>query len=76
LVSILEGNTDYIQSQQELVEEALAQDLEMEKVEWEEWGQNVLVSPKEWEDQAQLYQPYLLLDSLWTLLLNLTDQSM
>ena len=50
LVSILEGNKDYIQSQLKLVEEALAQDLEMEKVEWEEWGRDVLVSLREWED--------------------------
>jgi hypothetical protein len=51
---------DYFQSQLELVEEAPAQDLEMEKVEWEEWGQNVLVSLREWVDQAQLSQLYLL----------------
>ena len=44
LVSILEGNKDYIQSQLELVEAVLGLDLGMEKVEWEGWDQDVLVS--------------------------------
>jgi len=50
------------QSQLELVKEAQAQVLGMEKVEWEEWDQDVLVSLREWVDQAQQYQLYLLLE--------------